>query len=296
MKVSIGDVRLYFDVEGAQLEATGRTMTNRPTLLLLHGGPGADHSFFKPEFAQLADVAQLVYLDQRGSGRSDVGDPSAWTWRRWANDVVAFCDALDITRPVLVCSSSGGMVGMLCAAIAPELVGALVLDSTLGVPTELEESLAVFRRRGGIRAEEAARRYLSGDTSDEVTAEWTTYALPMYGSQNDGDIETRRGRGLVNDAVQAHFRRGECGSCDILPYAADITCTTLILAGEDDPVIPSAASERLARSLTNAPVSVEIFDHVGHTVFRQAPDRAFAVVRDFLKVSTEPYRDMATEK
>jgi proline iminopeptidase len=253
MKVSIPDARLYFDVDGLQLEATGSTVTPRPTLLLLHGGPGADHSFFKPEFGRLTDIAQVIYLDQRGSGRSDVGDPSTWTWRRWADDVVAFCRALDITRPVLVGSSSGGMVGLLYAALAPDLVGALILDSTLGVPTTLEESVAVFQKRGGSRAAAAARRYLSGDTSVAATEEWTRYALPLYGSQNDGDLATRRARGLVNDEVQAHFRRGGCGPCDILPHAADIVCPTLVLAGEDDPVIPSAASKRLAESLTNAP-------------------------------------------
>jgi pimeloyl-ACP methyl ester carboxylesterase len=48
-------------------------MRQVPTLLLLHGGPGFDHSGFKPAFAEMATVAQVVYLDLRGNGRSDAG-------------------------------------------------------------------------------------------------------------------------------------------------------------------------------------------------------------------------------
>jgi hypothetical protein len=44
----------------------------------------------------MADAAQVIYLDQRGSGRSDHGDPRTWTWQRWAEDVAGFCRALEI--------------------------------------------------------------------------------------------------------------------------------------------------------------------------------------------------------
>lgn len=40
MRVQVGDGRLFFDVEGASLVPDGPRMRERPTLLLLHGGPG----------------------------------------------------------------------------------------------------------------------------------------------------------------------------------------------------------------------------------------------------------------
>jgi pimeloyl-ACP methyl ester carboxylesterase len=48
-------------------------MREKPTLLLLHGGPGFDHSIYKPTYSSLADCAQVIYLDHRGNGRSDAG-------------------------------------------------------------------------------------------------------------------------------------------------------------------------------------------------------------------------------
>ena len=52
---------------------TARACAEKPTLLLLHGGPGFDHSIYKPVYSSLVDCVQVVYLDHRGNGRSDAG-------------------------------------------------------------------------------------------------------------------------------------------------------------------------------------------------------------------------------
>ncbi len=65
MRVDIGGRRMWFDVVGSQLTPAGRSMHERPTLVLLHGGPGFDHSSYKPAYSALTDVAQVIYL---GSG------------------------------------------------------------------------------------------------------------------------------------------------------------------------------------------------------------------------------------
>ena len=55
MRVDIGGCKLFFDVEGAKFRPDGTRMLEVTTVLLLHGGPGADHSIFKPAYLQLAD-------------------------------------------------------------------------------------------------------------------------------------------------------------------------------------------------------------------------------------------------
>ena len=57
MHVFVNGVRLFFDVEGAKLVPDGPAMREKPTLLLLHGGPGFDHSIYKPAYSALADIA-----------------------------------------------------------------------------------------------------------------------------------------------------------------------------------------------------------------------------------------------
>jgi pimeloyl-ACP methyl ester carboxylesterase len=283
MRIKVGDIALYFDVDGPALVTGDDTMIQRPTLLLLHGGPGADHSLFKPEFSALTDLAQIVYLDQRGSGRSDIGASATWTWQQWADDVAAFCRALEITRPVLVGTSSGALVALTCAARHPELAAGLILDSPLGVPTSLAETLDVFERRGGALAREAAHRYLTGDTSDEATAAWEQHGLPLYGNSGaQADMKQRRARARLNEEVLTHFRSGACGSADPSGFLPAISCPTLILAGQDDPVVPAAAARRLATSFPHAAVTLEVMTDVGHGTFRQATQQAFTHVRHFV--------------
>jgi pimeloyl-ACP methyl ester carboxylesterase len=113
VRLDIGGLRLFFDIEGAGLAADGPITRAKPALLLLHGGPGiADHTSFKPWFGRFADTHQVIYLDQRGQGRNDQrDDPSHWDLATWA-DVTRFCAALEIEQPVLPGNSTGGMVAM----------------------------------------------------------------------------------------------------------------------------------------------------------------------------------------
>src|SRR5215467_10994035 len=112
MRVQVGDFKMFVDVDGAKLRPDGPAMREAPTVVLLHGGPGFDHSNFKPDFAPLAEYAQVVYMDHRGNGRSDKSETSKWTLAQWGDDVRALCDALEISRPIVLGVSFGGMVAM----------------------------------------------------------------------------------------------------------------------------------------------------------------------------------------
>ena len=61
MKVKVDDVELYFDVAGAKRVPDGPTMVDRPTLVLLHGGPGFDHT----QLGRLDGAAQRVGASRR---------------------------------------------------------------------------------------------------------------------------------------------------------------------------------------------------------------------------------------
>src|SRR5436309_11472991 len=106
-------------------------MRQRPTIVLVHGGPGTyDHSYFKPDFAALTSHAQVVYLDLRGHGRSAWGDPAGWSFEVCADDLRAFCDALGIERPIVYGHSMGGFIAMLYGARHPGHAAGVVLQST----------------------------------------------------------------------------------------------------------------------------------------------------------------------
>ena len=132
MHVHVNGARLWFDVEGPLVVPDGASTRTRPTLVLVHGGPGSyDHSYFKPHFGRLAERAQVVYLDLRGHGRSDWGRPEEWSFEACADDIRAFCDGLGITRPIVLGHSMGGWIVLLYGARHPGHADALVLHGTM---------------------------------------------------------------------------------------------------------------------------------------------------------------------
>src|SRR5271168_534778 len=108
MFITVNGQSIFFDVVGSKLSPEGPLMREKPTLLVLHGGPGFDHSTLRGDFDGFADLAQVVYLDHRGNGRSVPSDPANWTLAQWGDDVRAVCGALGIDRPIVLGQSFGG--------------------------------------------------------------------------------------------------------------------------------------------------------------------------------------------
>jgi pimeloyl-ACP methyl ester carboxylesterase len=282
MRVDIGDgVRLFFDVEGPKLVPHGPVMVERPTMLLLHGGPGFDHSLFKPWWSVFADTHQVIYLDQRGHGRSDQrDDPAGWNLTTWADDVVRFCDALDIERPVVFGNSFGGTVAMLYAARHPDHPSKLVLSSATGKHDSRARD-AAFERLGGPEAAAIARRFFDEDP-DGARADYARVCLPLYNQRPLGNPAAALDRTLRNHAIGTHYALGERNSLDLLGQLSNIRCPTLVLAGELDPVCPIAYQQALLEHLPPELVRFELMRDCGHGTYRDQPDRTMRVLREFL--------------
>jgi len=278
MRVDIGDVRLFFDVEGAKLRPDGATMREVPTVVLLHGGPGFDHSNFKPDFSRLTEIAQVVYLDHRGNGRSDRGDRSKWNLPQWGDDVCSFCEALEIERPIVMGVSFGGMVAMSYATRHPEHPAKLVLSST-AARSRQDRSLDMFERLGGTEAREAARRFFD-NPGPETMADYQKKCLPLYNRTPSGPESILRS--VMNLELMADFFKHESHTFNFLPELGRIKCPTLIAAGELDPILPVADSKDIAASIAPNLARLEIFDNAGHGAHRDQPDGFFKVLNEFI--------------
>jgi pimeloyl-ACP methyl ester carboxylesterase len=127
MRISLGDVTLWFDVSGPSVVPRAGTAIERPALVTVHGGPGLDHINLKAELAPLAKHIQVLYYDQRGHGRSDHCTSSSWNLRTWADDLRRLCDVLGLVKPVVLGSSFGGHVALTYAGLFPRHPGGIIL-------------------------------------------------------------------------------------------------------------------------------------------------------------------------
>ncbi len=286
MHVSVNGVRLFFDVEGAQLVPDGPVMREKPTLLLLHGGPGFDHSLYKPAYGALADVAQVIYLDHRGNGRSESGPKESWTLAQWGDDVRAFCDVLGIANPIVLGVSFGGMVALSYATRHPAHPAKLMLISTeAAADSHLDRRVALFERLGGPQVGALARRRFleaQGQTDQASIDAWRSLAMPHY-TRAPRDPDSMR-RGIFQSEVLHWFTRpgGEGHTFNMVPDLGRIQCPTLVAGGEDDPMLPIECQADIAAALPPHLVRFERFPHCRHGIIPDAPEQGIAMIRSFI--------------
>src|SRR5450432_2354252 len=152
MYARIRDTSLWFDIEGAGLVPDGPVMREKPVAFIIHGGPGGDHSGFKPVMSPLSDTAQLVYFDHRGQGRSGLADPTAdparFTLDENVEDMEALRRHLGLGAIVSIGTSYGGMVAMAHAARYPDAVSHLVLIVTAAHGGFIPRAQQLMQERG----------------------------------------------------------------------------------------------------------------------------------------------------
>jgi pimeloyl-ACP methyl ester carboxylesterase len=278
MRAKVGDVNLFFDVEGAKLRPDGSKMREVPTVVLLHGGPGFDHSNFKPDFSRLAEIAQVVYLDHRGNGRSDRGDRKKWNLENWGDDVRGFCDVLEIQHPIVLGVSFGGMVAMSYASRHPDHPSKLVLSST-AARIRTDRSLAMFGQLGGAEVRDVARKFFD-EPGPATVEEFQKKCFPVYNRTPMGPEFTKRA--VTNFDLTFEFFRSESRSFNLLPGLARIKCPTLIAAGVHDPITPLDDSKDIAAAMSPGVARLEVFDNAGHGAHRDQPDRFFKLLNEFI--------------
>jgi proline-specific peptidase len=278
MLVSVGDVRLFVDVDGAKLVPDGMAMRERPTIILLHGGPGLDHTPYKELYAPLTEIAQLVYYDHRGNGRSEAGPRERWTLDQWADDLRTLGDVLGIERPIVFGVSFGGFVALNYALRHPDHPAKLVLASTTA-RIHLDRALAMFDRLGGAGVRAVAERFFTEPTADN-REEYLQVCFPYY-SQRPPPPEIRA-RITRRPDVFEHFISGESLYFDFTDQVREIRCPVLLLAGELDPIVTIADAEDLAAALPRDRLRFERFPEAGHLLAIEQPDAVLALVRDFV--------------
>jgi pimeloyl-ACP methyl ester carboxylesterase len=284
MRISLGDVDLWFDVSGPSVVPQEAAAIERPTLVAVHGGPGMDHVNLKAELAPLAEHVQIVYYDQRGHGRSDHGTAESWNLPTWADDLRRLCDALGLVKPVVLGSSFGGHVALTYAGLFPGHPGGVILANSTGGRSDPRLSVETFRRLGGDQAAAAAAREFAEPTSESLD-EYRRVCGPLYTSRpgEPGELRQRQARSIQTSDVNRHYFRDQASRFDPWSVLSKITSPVLILAGEDDPVCPLLIAEDLAARLPAGTTGLLRLPGARHTIFRDRPDLAFPAIEEFTR-------------
>lgn len=282
MYVTVNGARLFFDVDGEGLTPDGKAMRQKPTVVMVHGGPGGDHSVSKPYFSQLTDIAQVIYYDHRGNGRSDLCDETTWTLAQWGDDLKGLCDALGVENPIVIGTSFGGFVTLSYAVRHPGHAAGLVLIST-AAKVDFQRVYTAFERLGGREIRDIAEAYWETPTA-EGRVLYRDRCVPFYTHSKTASTDWLL-RVLWRNETALWFNgpQNEHGRMDFRSDLGRIGCPTLVLAGEKDPITPPEFSGEIAASLPDKLVTYLKYADCGHGVVADRPDDAMAALRRFIQ-------------
>lgn len=257
-----------------------------PRLLVLHGGPGADHGYLLPQLLHLGEKHDLLFYDQRGGGRSKADARIPITWKTHVEDLGALVQEHRLEPLSIVGYSWGAMLGLLYTLEQrknPHLVPPSRLALINPAPLTLE-----YRRQFEA---EFARRQQSPEIQrlrDELAASHLRETDPQAYRQRAFELgvagyfsDPRKATDLTPFRVVGRIQQSvweSLGDFDLIQDLSGVRLPSIIIHGRDDP-IPLASSREAASALGT---NLVVLDECGHVPYVEQPARLFAALDPFL--------------
>jgi len=270
-------------------------------LLIVHGGPGASHDYFLPYLLPLARHHKLIFIDERGSGRSQkLEDRSGYTVENMVEDVEAVRLALGLGKITLLGHSYGGALAQAYALKYQNNLSHLILGSTWSSTKALNEVFVRMKQnmtpelRQKIDSLESAGLFGHGKdyeknryTSEYMVAAWGEGYFPyLYRNRPDPNYDPVDNGKMSWDLYREMWGEhgefvvdGNLKSVEYTERLSTIRVPTLILVGdhdECDPSLSEAMQERIAGS------RVVVFPKAGHMTFVDQPEMFTKAVESFV--------------
>ena len=252
--------------------------SGKPPVLCLHGLTRNSRDFedFAPKVA--ATGRRVLALDMRGRGRSGYdSNPVRYVPPVYAGDVGAFLAAQNIPSAVFVGTSMGGLITMLLAAMAPNLIAGAVLND---VGPKLEQA-ALDRIGAYVGAPnppakdwaEAARRcaLINGRAFPNADEDfWLAFARRTHAQREDG-IVWDYDPNIAAPFKQDYSKTEERPAFDLTPYFDALSQKPLLVVRGGISDLLSAEGLDFMRGRAANLQTVEVTD-VGHAPFLTEPE------------------------
>lgn len=282
-------VEKWVEVDGHRL-TTYSYGSGEQVLFALNGGPGLPSLAIRTGLLPVVDHGyRLVSYDQLGTGDSDrPTDIRLWDIERYALEVEKVRTRLALDRIHLLGHSWGGWLAIEYAVTYPDKIASLVLEGTCADMRQfISEARRLCRALGTeteamMRRHEVARRF---DHPEYLAAVSLLNHRHVWRVNTDSELmryQFDRWNKSIYEIMQGpneFFFNGNLRNWTRLAELARVRCPVLIVVGEHDHITP-ACSRHMQAALPNA--RLQVFDDCGHGVMREAPERYFPVLLDFL--------------
>jgi len=225
---------LYWESHGATAGST----------LILSSGLGGSANYWMPNLAALAENHHVIIYDHRGTGRSERAIDGTLTVERMADDVAALMDSIGIAHATIIGHALGGHIALALALASPERVNGLVVIN--GWAKLDSHTARCFDTRLTLLRDSGPRAYLHAQPLFLYPPQWNSDHGDRLQAEEEEQFAHFPGAEMIQRRVAAvrHF--------NILASLRDIPMPALVIASDDDMLVPSSCSARLADGLPDA--------------------------------------------
>ncbi len=273
--ISIRDVNLFVNVIGQGYP-----------LVLMHGGPGADHSTLLP-LQPLTDQFTLILYDHRCNGRSVGVELASMTWENLTSDAEALRQRLGFAQWAVLGHSFGGMVALEYALRYPHSLSHLILLDTCGDARWVQQNAPdILKKRGySTAAVVAARRFFNGELEPrEFLSTMMKFGKAYYYRSNFltliHEVFTNGLRVKMRPEAQIFAFSQLLPGWTVMDRLSEINVPTLVLAGRHDFQFPPEHQAILADRLPDA--QLELIERAGHNTHAERSAEVIEVVKRFM--------------
>ncbi len=277
MFVSVGDTELYIVVKG----------TGFP-IFLLHGGPGLEHQFLGNYFDDLTDRFQLIFVDQRGQGKSKDVPFETITTKQSAQDINSLAKELKIDSYAILGHSYGAFVALEHAVRYPGVAENIILLNGLDTYKRQHETprVSIEIPKGFREAQEEYYRLINIAENEREASKALDVLLPYYfGDPTDveliNDFREQTKEGVFKHKLLYSCFDNNYGGFDLRDKLDRVENRVLIISGDSDLFCRSFISEEMYKKIKEA--ELVIYYKTGHMTFVEKNTEVLNEIRNFIR-------------
>jgi proline iminopeptidase len=256
-------------------------------IIIIHGGPGFDHIHMLP-FKKLADKYQVIFYDQRTTGKSS-GNPDSLsiTVDKFVSDLESIRKGLGLNKIILIGHSWGARLSMEYAIKYSMNLDKLILLSPSGTMDFMNQYLENIQKKTDEESRIKIKEIEKSDSfkNRELKTIENYYNIsikPFFYVKNKSKLLdlTMLEKTAKNQSIVAELLIKEIMPKNILNDLKGISCPALIIHGESDP-LPIEVPQEVHKNIPNSKMIV--LEKTGHFMFAETPEQTITAIREFLK-------------
>lgn len=258
----------YYHHQGVSLYYESENFNSKnDTFVFLHGLGGSTEQC-KSTFTCVPDGLNMIYVDLRGNGRSDIGDPKELSFSSLAKDINILCQHLGLQQIIIGGISMGAAVATKFSLYYPDKVKRLILIRVAWLNRPMErESIENFSRIADLieqyELEEAKEIY----TSEKYYLNQLKY-YPYNAYSNAACFDYP----LAKQAVEKYRIMPLEHPIDSIEELRNIQVPTLLLGNKNDPLHPFSYAEIYHK-------------HIPHSLLYEIPSKNLDSEQHFIKIN-----------